>query len=65
MLKSAGDGMTMFKDAKILKDEVMTDVDVLSDSVSYTHLDVYKRQPVRPGLSPLWSVRQRLMMRRR
>lgn len=22
-------------------------------------------QPVRPGLSPLWSVRQRLMMRRR
>ena len=37
MLKSAGDGMTMFKDAKILKDEVMTDVDVLSDYIN-THL---------------------------
>ena len=37
MLKSAGDGMTMFKGAKILKDEVMTDVDVLSDYIN-THL---------------------------
>lgn len=30
MLKSGGDGMTMFAGANILKDEVMTDVDVLS-----------------------------------
>jgi 5'-nucleotidase/UDP-sugar diphosphatase len=30
MLKSAGDGMTMFKGSKIIRDEVMTDVDLLS-----------------------------------
>ncbi|WP_367568459.1 bifunctional UDP-sugar hydrolase/5'-nucleotidase [Lacrimispora sp.] len=30
MLKSAGDGMTMFKGSKVTRDEVMTDVDVLS-----------------------------------
>ncbi|MFT4106059.1 MAG: 5'-nucleotidase C-terminal domain-containing protein [Lacrimispora sp.] len=30
MLKSAGDGMTMFKGSKVLRDEVMTDVDILS-----------------------------------
>lgn len=30
MLKSAGDGMTMFKNSKVLRDDVMTDVDLLS-----------------------------------
>ena len=30
MLKSAGDGMTMFKGSKVIRDEVMTDVDLLS-----------------------------------
>lgn len=30
MLKSAGDGMTMFKDCNVIRDEVMTDVDLLS-----------------------------------
>ncbi|WP_333650864.1 bifunctional UDP-sugar hydrolase/5'-nucleotidase [Lacrimispora sp.] len=30
MLKSAGDGMTMFKGSKVTRDEVMTDVDILS-----------------------------------
>lgn len=34
MLKSAGDGMTMFAGAKILKDEVMVDVDALSDYIN-------------------------------
>ncbi|WP_394523152.1 5'-nucleotidase C-terminal domain-containing protein [Lacrimispora sp. JR3] len=29
MLKSGGDGMAMFKDSKILRDEVITDVDIL------------------------------------
>ena len=38
MLKSAGDGMTMFAGAKILKDEVMVDVDALSDYIN-TYLD--------------------------
>lgn len=30
MLKSAGDGMTMFKNSKVIRDEVMADVDLLS-----------------------------------
>lgn len=30
MLKSAGDGMTMFKGSRVLRDNVMTDVDLLS-----------------------------------
>lgn len=30
MLKSSGDGMTMFKGSKIIRDDVMTDVDLLS-----------------------------------
>lgn len=30
MLKSGGDGMTMFQDCPVLKDEVLTDVDLLS-----------------------------------
>lgn len=30
MLKSAGDGMTMFKSSKVIRDEVMADVDLLS-----------------------------------
>lgn len=30
MLKSAGDGMTMFENCNIIRDEVMTDVDLLS-----------------------------------
>ena len=30
MLKSAGDGMTMFKGSKVLLDDVLTDVDLLS-----------------------------------
>ena len=30
MLKSGGDGMTMFNGCNIIKDEVMVDVDVLS-----------------------------------
>lgn len=30
MLKSAGDGLTMFKGSKVIRDEVMTDVDLLS-----------------------------------
>lgn len=30
MLKSSGDGMTMFKGSKVIRDEVMTDVDLLS-----------------------------------
>ncbi|MEY8355302.1 bifunctional UDP-sugar hydrolase/5'-nucleotidase [Lachnospiraceae bacterium 54-53] len=30
MLKSAGDGMTMFKGSNVLRDDVMTDVDLLS-----------------------------------
>ena len=52
MLKSAGDSMTIFKDAKILKDEVMTDVDVLSDYIN-THLGgnvgAEYAEPGRPG----------------
>ena len=34
MLKSAGDGMTMFKDSKILKDDAMVDVDALSSYIN-------------------------------
>ncbi len=34
MLKSGGDGMTMFKGSKILKDEVMVDVDALSSYIN-------------------------------
>ena len=34
MLKQAGDGMTMFNGAKIVKDEVMVDVDSLSDYIN-------------------------------
>lgn len=34
MLKQAGDGMTMFNGAKIVKDEVMVDVDALSDYIN-------------------------------
>ena len=30
MLKMAGDGMTMFKNSKVIRDDVMTDVDILS-----------------------------------
>ncbi|MDR1548962.1 MAG: bifunctional metallophosphatase/5'-nucleotidase [Hungatella sp.] len=30
MLKSGGDGMTMFKGSKVIRDDVMTDVDLLS-----------------------------------
>ncbi len=30
MLKSAGDGMTMFKGSKVIRDDVLTDVDLLS-----------------------------------
>lgn len=30
MLKSAGDGMTMFENSNVIRDEVMTDVDILS-----------------------------------
>lgn len=30
MLKSAGDGMTMFENSNVIRDEVMTDVDLLS-----------------------------------
>jgi hypothetical protein len=30
MLKLAGDGMTMFKNSKVIRDDVMTDVDILS-----------------------------------
>lgn len=30
MLKAGGDGMTMFKGAKVIKDDVMVDVDILS-----------------------------------
>ncbi len=30
MLKSAGDGMTMFEGSNVIRDEVMTDVDLLS-----------------------------------
>ena len=33
MLKSGGDGMTMFKGSKILRDEVITDVDLLSSYI--------------------------------
>lgn len=34
MLKSGGDGMTMFNGTKVLKDEVMVDVDVLSSYIN-------------------------------
>lgn len=33
MLKSGGDGMTMFKGSKIIRDEVITDVDLLSSYI--------------------------------
>lgn len=33
MLKSGGDGMTMFKESKVIRDEVMTDVDLLSSYI--------------------------------
>ncbi len=34
MLKAGGDGMSMFKNSEIIRDEVMTDVDVLSAYIS-------------------------------
>ena len=34
MLKSGGDGMTMFASCPILKDEVMVDVDILSGYIN-------------------------------
>lgn len=33
MLKSAGDGMTMFENSNVIRDEVMTDVDLLSSYI--------------------------------
>lgn len=37
MLKSAGDGMTMFKGCNVIRDDVMTDVDLLS---AYIHTNL-------------------------
>ena len=34
MLKSGGDGMVMFNGSKVVKDDVMVDVDVLSSYIS-------------------------------
>ena len=34
MLKSGGDGMAMFAGSKVVKDDVMVDVDVLSSYIS-------------------------------
>ena len=36
MLKQGGDGMTMFKGCKVIKDDTMVDVDVLSGYISGT-----------------------------
>jgi 2',3'-cyclic-nucleotide 2'-phosphodiesterase (5'-nucleotidase family) len=33
MLKSGGDGLTMFKGSKVIRDEVITDVDLLSSYI--------------------------------